>query len=119
MKSFLKIASFLAVLALVLVPVAVNAQIGEQTAPVVVTNVGATYGFLNRIINIMFSILMVLAVIFILLAAFNYLTAGGEGEKVEKANKQILYAVVAIVIAVLARSIPFVIRNFLESGGTT
>lgn len=118
MKTITKISSVLALLALAVMPVMAGAQIGEQQAPVIATDVSATYGFLNRIINILFSILMILAVIFILIAAFNYLTAGGNAEKVETAGRQIIYAIIAIVIAVLARSIPFIIRNFLERGGT-
>jgi ABC-type sulfate transport system permease subunit len=117
MKTITKISAVLALLGLVLMPALSFAQVGEQPAPIIATDVGATYSFLNRIINIMFSVLMILAVIFIMVAAFNYLTAGGNAEKVETAGRQILYAIIAIVIAVLARSVPFIIKNFLTSGG--
>ncbi len=47
------------------------------------------------------------------MAAFNYMTAQGNTEKVENANKQIQWAVVGIIVAVLAWSIPAVVMSFL------
>jgi Na+-transporting methylmalonyl-CoA/oxaloacetate decarboxylase gamma subunit len=68
---------------------------------------------IHRLINVVFSILMLLAVVFILLSAFNYLTANGSTEKVENATKHLTNAIIAVVIAVLAWSIPMVVTSFL------
>ena len=63
-----------------------------------------------------FAILVVVAIIFILAAAFNYLTARGDAEKVGAANQSLIYAAVAVAVAVLARAIPLVVSNFLGAG---
>jgi len=68
---------------------------------------------IQTITNWFAAIFFVIAVIFIILAAFGYLTAGGEEEKVSKAKKQLVYAVVAIVVALLAFFIPTIIQDIL------
>ena len=63
-----------------------------------------------------FWFLIVLAVIFIIVAAFKYLTASGDPEKVKSAGTMLIYTAVAIVVALLARAIPAVIGSFLGAG---
>lgn len=58
-------------------------------------------------------ILLALAVIFILVAAFNFLTSGGEEEKIKKARSYITYAVVAVAVAILATGIVRLTRYLL------
>lgn len=62
--------------------------------------------------------LIILAVIFILWAAFKYLTAGGEPEKVKQAGSILLYAAVAVAVALLAKAVPMVVGSFLGASGT-
>jgi|SRR3989344_5947182 len=69
--------------------------------------------FLNIIRSVgkwMFAFLIVIAVIFILLAAFNYLTAAGDDTKIKKAHKMLLYSAVAIAVGVLANGIIKVVQ---------
>jgi hypothetical protein len=66
-----------------------------------------------------FWFLIVLAVIFIIVAAFKYLTAAGDPEKVKSAGTMLIYTAVAIVVALLARAIPLVIGSFLGAGNLT
>jgi uncharacterized membrane protein len=66
-----------------------------------------------------FYFLIILAVIFILVAAFRYLTAGGDPENVKKAGAVLLYAAVAIGVALLAKAVPMVIGTFLGAGTIT
>jgi hypothetical protein len=72
---------------------------------------------IDTLIGWIFTFLLILAVIFVLYAAFLYLTAGGDAEKVGRANHIILYAAVAIAVAVLSRSIPFVVKSFVTGLG--
>lgn len=102
-----------ALLALLVLPVLV---FGQDDPPALIKSVSELCQFIQRIVTVVFSIIMIIAVIFILLAAFNYLTAGGSGEKVETATKQLTNAIIAIVIAVLAYSIPMVVAGFLYRG---
>jgi len=65
----------------------------------------------------LFFALIALSLVMIILAAFNYVTANGEPEKVSKATKMILYAVIGIAVALLAKGIPYIIGNFLGASG--
>lgn len=56
--------------------------------------------------NWLFILVMFAAVVYIVLAAWNYLTASGDGKKIEKANHMLLYAVIGVVVAVMAKNIP-------------
>ena len=51
----------------------------------------------------------IVAVIFIIIGGYNYMTSAGDASKVEKAKKTILYAVIGLIICALA----FVIVNFV------
>lgn len=55
-----------------------------------------------------------LTIIFIFYAAFLYLTAGGAEDKVKKANKQLIYAVIAIVVALFAYGLPLFVDTTLR-----
>ena len=58
-----------------------------------------------------FVILLVVAVIFILLAALQFISSGGDATQRTEAKDKLLWAAVGIVVALLSRGIPFVIRN--------
>lgn len=57
-----------------------------------------------------FYIIIIGAGIMILYAAFLYLTAQGDPANVSKANKLIVFAVIGIVVALVARAIPAAVR---------
>ncbi len=74
-------------------------------------------GLLNVVAGIVkwvYTLFFVIAVLFILFAAFNYLTAGGQPEKVKSAQDQLLYAAIAIAIALMAIGVTAIIKNVLE-----
>ena len=82
-----------------------------------IRTVGGLVGIICSVMNWVFIIFIVIAVIYIILAGWKYLSAGGEAEEIKEANHQLIYAVVAIAIAVLARSAPFIIQSFLGGSG--
>lgn len=90
-----------------------------HTIPTGPTSLDQLLGVLNKIINILFTILMIAAVIFILIAAFNYLTAMGSADKVKTANNMIIYAAIAIAVALVAKGIPWVISSIIGGGVST
>lgn len=67
----------------------------------------------DRIANYFGLIMVPIAVIMILYAAFLLITAGGEDKKTSQAKRLITWAVVGIAIALIAKGIPLVIANFL------
>ena len=67
----------------------------------------------NTIARWIYTIVLVAAVILGLIAAFSYITAAGDSNKVKTANKMLIYAVIAVVIAILAFSITKIVGGLL------
>ena len=81
----------------------------------IATSFGDFVGIFNMLIGWLFTLLLIFSVIFIILAAFKYLTAGGDDEKIKSAHKMIIYAVVALVVAFLAQGIRFVVEELVSA----
>src|SRR3989344_3624455 len=99
-----------------IVPALVFGQDNTLSPQPLVTSVGGVYDLLCRIIDVLFTLLVILAVAFVVFAAFKYLTAGGDPEKVKTANHVVIYAAVAVVVALLAKSVPLIVGSFLGAG---
>jgi len=106
-----KIALKLGATAVALMPAMAFAQ--EPAPTDVVTSGDDLQGILETVRDWFFTIFVILAVIFLIWAAFLYLTAAGNDEKVKRAKNALIYAIVAIVIAILAGSLPSLIANIL------
>lgn len=83
---------------------------GNPILPTLSTDV---YDTINAIVNWMFLILLLGAVVVVIIAAFNFLTAAGDAEKTKKARDYITYALVAIVVGFLAKAIVILIGSVL------
>jgi hypothetical protein len=83
--------------------------------PVGPTTIGGIVDLLRQIVRWIYIIFFIVAVAFILFAAFTYLMAGSDEGKVEKARNMILYAAIAIVVALMSVGFEQIIRNFLQS----
>ncbi|MEK7076659.1 MAG: hypothetical protein AAB967_00345, partial [Patescibacteria group bacterium] len=55
----------------------------------------------------------IVATLMIILAAWSYLTAGGDETKVAGAKNKVIYALIAIAIAVIAGGIVTLVKNFV------
>jgi FtsH-binding integral membrane protein len=61
-------------------------------------------------------IVLAIAIVFILISAWTFLTAGGNPENVTKARQMLVYALVGIAVAILAWGLPTLVENvFLEN----
>jgi len=89
------------------IPFVVMAIGAAPTAPV--KTIEGVICIINTAVNWLFFLLIALVVIFIILAAFKYLTAAGDPEKVKSANHTLIYAVVAIVVAIIAKALPYLV----------
>ncbi len=87
---------------------------GTQETPI--TTVGQAVGLLQLIVNWVFYIFWMLVGVFILWAAFDYLMAGGDPKKTESAKNKLIYAVIAIVVALLSTGLKAIIKNFIQTG---
>jgi membrane-associated phospholipid phosphatase len=92
-----------------------------QTAPAPpITSASQLQNFICTIIvGWMFTFLVILAIIFVLVAAFKYLTASGDPEKVKGASHQLIYAAVAIIVAIFAKGLPLIIGSILGASFTS
>jgi len=102
-------------------PIFASAQITQPpvTAPGNITNINqiaGSAGIICTIINWVFWLLIVLTIIFVLVAAFKYLTAAGDPEKVKAAGSTLLYAAIAVVVALIAKGLPMIISTFIGGG---
>lgn len=84
---------------------------GTQTLPDINVFTG-----LDRAVNLLFTALIIGSIIFIILAAFQFVASGGDPNAVLQARSKLIYAAVGIVVALVARSVPFVIKNIIGSG---
>ena len=106
------------VFALVLAPLA-SAQFttpdaGSSRLP----NDASVSGFIVKIINIALTVAGLIAVLFLIIGGFRYITSAGNEETAEQAKKIITNAIIGIVIIILSFVIVRVISNALISNQT-
>lgn len=89
-------------------PTGVNANI-----PCSPSTASGLLGILGKVFTTMFIFLITVASFTLLYAAFLYVTSEGEQEKINKAKKIIIYAVIALVVAALALGAPVAIQQFI------
>jgi hypothetical protein len=104
------------ILTLLLISFLTLSVIGLTTAVEPAPRVGLLEG-LQRIINVLFAILVIVAVIFIILGAYSLMTAGGDQTKIETGRTKIIYAIIAVVVAILAWGVIDFVRRHIEGGG--
>ena len=105
---------FYIILALAL-PLLVNAEERQPTTNI--TTPEKVISLINKAGGWFYSALIALAVIFIIYAAFKFLTAGGDEKNIETAKQQLIYAIVALAVAMLATGIVKVLKQFLGVTG--
>ena len=102
-------------LGLALLPFLALAQVGQVPGPLITspTDISA---LITRILNWIAGIIITIALIMLLFAAFMYLTAGGSEDRVGKAKNYLLYAIIGIVVALIAFSVQPFITTILRRG---
>ncbi len=69
-----------------------------------------TIATVHYVTNWIFYLLMIAVMIMILYGAFVFLTSSGDPGKTSKATKTITFAVIGMIIALLARAVPSAVR---------
>jgi len=69
------------------------------------------------IFNIIWPVAVAFFIIMFIIAAFSFATSRGDATKVGEARNFVIYGVVGVVVALIAFSLPFVVRNLLNSSG--
>lgn len=102
-----KILFYVLAVFLLAIPILAPAQVN-------ITTTNQLYEVLNRIAGIIARVFWIAAAAFVFYAAFLYLTASGNAEKVSKAHRQLWYTVIAIIVALFAYGLPKFLENTLK-----
>ncbi len=105
-KTLLLVAVLFSFLAL---PLAAGA--GAATAPSTVPANIDVMVVMDRIVDWLFSILLATAAIAIVVAAYYFVTAQGDPERVGKARNFVLYAMVGVLVAFMARGLVALVQR--------
>ncbi|MEK7542362.1 MAG: hypothetical protein AAB524_01535 [Patescibacteria group bacterium] len=84
-----------------------------QQAPIGPTSGAKVVALIENLTNWFFAGFMVLAVIFLVLAGWQFMSGGGEPQQIMKAKQKLLWAVVAIIAALLSRGVVAAIRAII------
>lgn len=116
MKKLFAAVLLVSLLAIVAFPLAVSAAHpgGVHVLPETIKTQANLFSLITLITNWVFTIFLILAVIFIILAGLQFLTAGGKPEGVSEARQKLIWAAVGILVALLARGIPAVLENLVK-----
>ncbi len=68
---------------------------------------------LERIIDVVFTILLIFAALMIIVAAFYFVTAAGDPEKTKTARNFVLWALIGVIVAFLARGLIWLIETIM------
>jgi len=68
---------------------------------------------LDNIVNWLFAILLVIAALFIIIAAYYFVTAAGNPEILGRARTFVLYAIIGLVVAFLAKGLVALVRTIV------
>lgn len=112
MKKIYLILLFPIIFVIFIFPLLINAQV----EPVEIENplkYDTFEDLINAFINFIFWVGIAIAPIMILIAGFNFLTAGGDPKKVDTAKKIILYTVIGLAIVLLAKGLIGIIKQIL------
>jgi len=77
------------------------------------TTVAGIVTIVTNVMNWVFVLFVIIAIIFIILAAFQFLTASGEPAALAQARTRLIWAAVAIGVAIIAQFFDDVIANLL------
>ena len=67
---------------------------------------------INAIIDFIFEIGIIITPLIIIIAAFIFLTAGGDPSKIKQAKEMLLYAFIGLAVIILAKGLINVLKEF-------
>ncbi len=85
-----------------------------KSAPDNVNTIEDVISIINTAVNWLFTLILAIAVIMLLWAAFLWMTSAGDEEKTGNARKTLIYALVGVAIAIIAKGLVSVIEQLLK-----
>ncbi len=77
--------------------------------------VGGWVGLLITVVQWFYTIIFILAVLFILMAAYNFITSKGDPGKTKAARQQLLYAVIGIAVALISYTVIYFVESAINT----
>lgn len=108
-----KVILSLVAVSLLATPVIALAQ--EDEVPRYITVCCEEGSLLDVLVDWLFSILLVVAAVFIIVAAFYFVTASGDPDKTKKARDFVLYALIGVLVGFAARGLVYLIAQIVET----
>ncbi len=69
---------------------------------------------IQKIIKAIISVTIVIAIIYMIVMGIQFITAGGDSSKAEKAQKGITYAIIGIIVALAASVLTNFVVNYIS-----
>lgn len=107
-----KILTGLASAAILVSPLAVLGAMLPGSTPIC-CGVGTV---VDNITNWLFAILIAVAAIFLIIAAFQFITAAGDEAKIKTARNYVLYALIGVVVAFIAKALVMFAISLVNPG---
>jgi len=111
-SKILTIAMVLAISAGFVGIVLANGEIGTAEASPI-KNIQGLLTILKKIVVLMYQAFFIVAIGAVILAAFTYLTGGDDPEKIKSATHKIIYAAIAIAIALVSVGANVIIKDLI------
>ncbi len=93
----------------------IQGRLGIRPPPQEAQTVPGLLNVVAGVVRVIYIVFFILAVMIFLFVAFEYLMSQGEPEKIKKAQDWLIYAAVAVVIALIAVGVGVIINRFLIS----
>jgi hypothetical protein len=134
MKKLIAISSVIMVLSFLITPVTFAALVCPPGSSVStdsygnITSCGTSTGgpstvaelvkFLSTITSWLFFALIFMAIVFIIIGGFTYVSSKGDPKAIATAKNYIIYALIGVAVGVLAKSLVLLVCNILNSGSS-
>lgn len=125
MKTLKKVAIVLPILAFLIAPLAAPSIADAQSPDIEnpaseavdspIENIDDVETVLQNVIGWAQTFLFALSALFIIIAGFKYMTAGGNEDEIKTAKNMLIYALVGIVLGLIAGGVVNFINDFLQT----
>jgi len=87
--------------------------LAQETPTEPITDIGDILAFIDTVASWFFAIILAIAVVMLLYAAIRWMTAGGDEAAIASARRVLIYALIGIGLAFVAKGLVTVIRNLV------
>lgn len=86
----------------------------STTLPQPVNSISDLFRLVDKVLGFVWTILIIMSIITMIMAAVLYITSHGDAANTDKANRMILYAAIGLGVAVLSKALGTVIQGVFQ-----